>query len=94
MFVETEDGIIPLLGVSPLTSISDIKHRLEELTAIPVSHQLLSCLGRVMHDEFLIRDFNGLHKIHEDSVIDLCKTGTVEARMRTKSSSIITSLSG
>lgn len=74
VFVETEDGIIPLLGVSPLTSISDIKHRLEELTAIPVSHQLLSCLGRVMHDEFLIRDFNGLHKIHEDSVIDLCKT--------------------
>ncbi|KAG0583641.1 hypothetical protein KC19_3G151300 [Ceratodon purpureus] len=74
VFVETKDGVIPLLGVSPLTPISAIKHLLEALTSIPVSQQLLSSVGRVMHDEFLLRDFDGLHKVYEDSIIDLCKS--------------------
>lgn len=77
VFVETKDGVIPVLGVSPLTSISGIKHLLEGLTGIPVAQQLLSSSGRVMHDEFLVRDFDGLHKVYEDSIIDLCKSGTV-----------------
>lgn len=76
MFVETKDGVIPVLGVSPLTQISGIKHLLEGLTGIPVPQQLLSSVGRVMHDEFLVRDFDGLHKVYEDSIIDLCKSGT------------------
>ena len=75
MFIETKDGVIPLLGVSPLTPVSAIKHILEALTGIPVSQQLLSSVGRVMHDEFLVRDFDGLHKVYEDSIIDLCKSG-------------------
>lgn len=74
IFVETKDGVIPVLGVSPLTSISGMKHLLEGLTGIPVSQQLLSSVGRVMHDEFLVRDFDGLHKVYEDSIIDLCKS--------------------
>lgn len=32
-----------------------------------------------MHDEFLVRDFDVLHKVYEDSVIDLCKSGMREA---------------
>ena len=74
--------MIPLLGVSPLTPISAIKHLLEALTSIPVSQQLLSSVGRVMHDEFLLRDFDGLHKVYEDSIIDLCKSGRPETRRK------------
>ncbi|XP_024381244.1 uncharacterized protein [Physcomitrium patens] len=74
VFVECKDGIIPLLGVTPLTPISGIKHHLEGLTGVPISQQLLSSVGRVMHDEFLVRDFDVLHKVYEDSVIDLCKS--------------------
>lgn len=79
VFVECKDGIIPLLGVTPLTPISGIKHHLEGLTGVPISQQLLSSVGRVMHDEFLVRDFDVLHKVYEDSVIDLCKSGMREA---------------
>jgi hypothetical protein len=75
VFVESKDGVLPLLGVSPLTPISAVKHLLEALTGISVSQQLLSSVGRVMHDEFLVRDFDGLHRIYEDSIIDLCKSG-------------------
>ncbi|KAJ7555381.1 hypothetical protein O6H91_05G035000 [Diphasiastrum complanatum] len=75
VFVETKDGIIPLLGVSPLQQVSDMKHSLEKLTGIPASQQLLSSIGHAMHDEFHVKDFEGLHTIYEDSTIDLCKSG-------------------
>lgn len=80
VFVETKDGILPLLGVCPLTPVTGIKHLLEGLTGIPVSQQLLSTVGRVMHDEFLVRDFDGLNEIHENSIIDLCRSGMFETQ--------------
>lgn len=80
--METKDGILPLLGVCPLTPVTGIKHLLEGLTGIPVSQQLLSTVGRVMHDEFLVRDFDGLNEIHENSIIDLCRSGMFETPRR------------
>lgn len=74
--METKDGILPLLGVSPLTHVSELKQALENMTGIPMAQQLLSSVGRVMHDEFIIKDFDGFHTVFEDSVIDLCKSGT------------------
>lgn len=75
IFVETKDGILPLVGVSPLTRLSEIKRKLETMTGIPAAQQLLSSVGRVMHDDFHIKDFNGFHAIYEGSIIDLCKSG-------------------
>ena len=75
VFVETKDGLLPLLGVAPSTPVAGIKHLLEGLTGIPAAQQLLSSVGRVMHDDFLIEDFDGLHTVYEDSIIDLCKSG-------------------
>lgn len=75
IFAETKDGILPLVGISPLTRISEIKRKLEVMTGIPAAHQLLSSVGRVMHDDFHIKDFKGFHAIYEGSIIDLCKSG-------------------
>lgn len=75
IFVETKDGILPLVGVSPLTRLSEIKRKLETMTGIPAAQQLLSSVGRVMHDDFHIKDFKGFHAIYEGSIIDLCKSG-------------------
>ncbi|KAH9327156.1 hypothetical protein KI387_007334, partial [Taxus chinensis] len=75
VFVETKDGILPLLGVGPSTRVSELKQKLEHMTGIPAAHQLLSSVGRFMHDEFLIVDFEGFHAIYEGSIIDLCKSG-------------------
>jgi len=74
IFVETKDGVLPLLGVTPLTPVAAIKHALEGLTGIPVAQQLLSSVGRVMHDEFLVNDYDGLHMVYEDSILDLSKS--------------------
>ncbi len=75
IFVETKDGVLPLLGVTPLTPVAAIKHALEGLTGIPAAQQLLSSVGRVMHDEFLVNDYDGLHMVYEDSILDLSKSG-------------------
>ncbi|KAL2611970.1 hypothetical protein R1flu_023662 [Riccia fluitans] len=75
IFVETKDGILPLLGVTYQTQVLELKHALERMTGIPVSSQLLSSVGRIMHDEFRMKDFNGVHKVCEDSILDLCKSG-------------------
>ncbi|GLJ05214.1 hypothetical protein SUGI_0013880 [Cryptomeria japonica] len=75
IFVETKDGILPLVGIGPSSRVSELKQRLESMTGIPAAHQLLSSVGRVMHDEFHISDFEGFHAIYEGSIIDLCKSG-------------------
>ncbi|KAI5070612.1 hypothetical protein GOP47_0014955 [Adiantum capillus-veneris] len=79
IFVETKDGILPILGIQPHTPVSQIKKVLETMTGVRVSQQLLSSVGRVMHDEFLVEDFEGVHAIYEDSVLDLCKSGDTNA---------------
>lgn len=70
-----KNGVLPLLGITPRTPVSHIKKTLETMSGIPMSQQLLSSVGRVMHDEFFVEDFEGLHAIYEDSVLDLCKSG-------------------
>ncbi|MCO5563808.1 hypothetical protein L7F22_017457 [Adiantum nelumboides] len=79
IFVETNDGMLPILGIQPQTPVSHIKKVLETMTGVRVSQQLLSSVGRVMHDEFLVDDFEGFHAIYEDSVLDLCKSGDTNA---------------
>lgn len=74
--METRDGILPLLGVMHATRIVDLKHALARMTGIPAEQQLLSSVGRSMHDGLCIRDFDGPHRVYEDSTLDLCKSGT------------------
>jgi hypothetical protein len=64
--VETKDSVLPFLGVAPLTPVAAIKHALQGLTAIPVSQELLSSVGCVMHD--------GLNTLYQDSILDLSKS--------------------
>ncbi|KAG6543830.1 hypothetical protein Mapa_014670 [Marchantia paleacea] len=75
IFVETKDGILPLLHVTYQTQVIELKHALERMTGIPVDKQLLSTVGRVMHDDFQMKDFEGPHRVCEDSTLDLCKSG-------------------
>jgi len=49
-----------ILGVAPLTPVAAIKHALQGLTGIPMAQQLLSSVGCVIHDEFLVNDYDGL----------------------------------
>jgi hypothetical protein len=67
ILVETKDSVLPFLGVAPLTPVAAIKHALQGLTAIPVSQELLSSVGCVMHD--------GLNTLYQDSILDLSKSG-------------------
>jgi hypothetical protein len=71
-----KNGVLPLQGISPRTSVLQIKRTIEKLTGIPMAQQLLSSTGRIMHDEFCVGDFDGLQSIYEDSMLDLCKSGT------------------
>lgn len=73
--METKDGILPLLHVTYQTQVIELKHALERMTGIPVDKQLLSTVGRVMHDDFQMKDFEGPHRVCEDSTLDLCKSG-------------------
>ncbi|KAH7284762.1 hypothetical protein KP509_34G069500 [Ceratopteris richardii] len=75
IFVETKNGVLPILAITPMTPVSHIKETLETMTGIRVSQQLLLSVGRVMHDDFYVKDFDGVHAIYEDSVLDLCKSG-------------------
>ena len=76
--MEMKNGTLPIQGISPRTSVSQIKRTIEKFTGIPSSQQLLSSVGRIMHDEFYVDDFNGLHSIYEDSTLDLCKSGAIQ----------------
>ncbi|CAM6017480.1 unnamed protein product [Sphagnum balticum] len=64
-----------ILGVAPLTPVAAIKHALQGLTGIPMEQQLLSSVGCVMHDEFLVNDYDGLNTLYQDSILDLSKSG-------------------
>jgi hypothetical protein len=57
--------------VAPLTPVAAIKHALQGLAGIPVAQQLLSSVGCVMHDEFLVNDYDGLNTLNQDSILDL-----------------------
>eukprot|EP00250_Pteridium_aquilinum_P019109 c2429_g1_i1 orf=89-1792(+) len=94
IFVEMKNGILPLLGISPRTAVSHVKKILETMLGIPVSQQLLSSVGRVMHDEFFIEDFEGLHAIYEDSVLDLCKSGDTNAEQAHRRMAVQISING
>jgi len=61
--------------VAPLTPVAAVKHALQGLTGIPVAQQLLSSVGCVMHDEFLVNDYDGLNTLYQDSILDLSKSG-------------------
>jgi hypothetical protein len=60
--------------VAPLTPVAAIKHALQGMTGIPVAQQLLSSVGCVMHDEFLVNDYDGLNTLYQDSILDLSKS--------------------
>ncbi|EFJ28554.1 hypothetical protein SELMODRAFT_410981 [Selaginella moellendorffii] len=75
LFVETKDGILPLQGICGDTRVSALKDAIEKHTGILKSRQLLSSIGCVMHDEFCIKDFDGVHAIYEDSIVDLTVSG-------------------
>lgn len=94
IFVEMKNGVLPLLGISPRTPVSHIKKTLETMSGIPMSQQLLSSVGRVMHDEFFVEDFEGLHAIYEDSVLDLCKSGDTNAEQAHRRMAVQVSISG
>eukprot|EP00243_Klebsormidium_subtile_P004178 TRINITY_DN17972_c0_g1_i1.p1 TRINITY_DN17972_c0_g1~~TRINITY_DN17972_c0_g1_i1.p1 ORF type:complete len:550 (-),score=75.75 TRINITY_DN17972_c0_g1_i1:532-2181(-) len=75
VFVETKAGLLPLLGIRPTTRVRFLKEMLCSLLSTPLHHQTLSSAGRVMHDDQQIADFEGLHAVYADSVLDLCCTG-------------------
>ncbi|GBG70092.1 hypothetical protein CBR_g5724 [Chara braunii] len=75
IYVETKEGVLPLTGIRPTTTVRAVKELLSKLTLIPICRQMLYSIGRVMHDEMMVRDFEGLHAVHVDSVLDMCVSG-------------------